>query len=237
MLGFLVLLVLFIVKYPDIKKTLESTNFFELWKQRTTTTLAPATKPAAPATTSTTVPNAPDVRQSAPPASPGTGAPAAKPAGTSTTSVASPAETPVSQAQRQAALYFVRIGEDGGIQRREVKRTIAASDSPLADALHALLAGPSEAEIRTGLVSLIPRDTVLKSVTVRNATAVIDLSEAFMYNRYGPEGFRVQLEQIVYTATAFGTVSDVQILIEGARKEYLGGEGVFIGSPLSRASF
>ena len=43
--------------------------------------------------------------------------------------------------------------------------------------------------------------------------------------------------QIVYTATEFSTVKSVQFLIDGQKKEYLGSEGVWIGSPLSRTSF
>jgi spore germination protein GerM len=58
-----------------------------------------------------------------------------------------------------------------------------------------------------------------------------------MINRYGIEGYAAQLKQIVYTATGYATVKDVQFLIEGEKREYLGGEGVYIGKPLSRASF
>jgi spore germination protein GerM len=58
-----------------------------------------------------------------------------------------------------------------------------------------------------------------------------------MYNHYGVEGYLAQLKQIVYTATTFPSVQDVQILVEGKQKDYLGGEGVYIGKPLSRNSF
>ena len=43
--------------------------------------------------------------------------------------------------------------------------------------------------------------------------------------------------QIVYTSTEFSTVDSVQFLIDGNKKDYLGSEGQWIGSPLSRASF
>jgi germination protein M len=138
---------------------------------------------------------------------------------------------------RSAALYFVRIDEDGVIVRQEVKRQVPASDSPLLDALGALLKGPSEEELRKKLVSLVPEGTRLLSVQLRGSTAVLDFNEAFMYNHYGIEGYAGQLKQVVYTATAFPTVQDVQILIDGEKHEYLGGEGVFIGRPLSRNSF
>jgi germination protein M len=138
---------------------------------------------------------------------------------------------------RLASLFFVRIDDDGVIVRQEVKRPIALSDSPLIDSLAALMKGPSEDEIRKHLVSLVPQGTKLLSAQVRGSTAFLNFNEAFMYNHYGIEGYAGQLKQVVYTATSFPTVQDVQILIEGERHDYLGGEGVYIGKPLSRNSF
>jgi spore germination protein GerM len=143
----------------------------------------------------------------------------------------------VPQRSRGATLYFVRIDDDGVIVRQEVKRQIPASDQPLTDALAALIGGPSEDELRHHLLSLIPQGTKLLSAQVRGSTAYLNFNEAFMYNHYGIEGYAGQLKQIVYTATAFPSVQDVQILIEGERHDYLGGEGVYIGRPLSRNSF
>ena len=121
--------------------------------------------------------------------------------------------------------------------RQEVKRPVAVSDSPLLDSLAALLKGPSEDEIRKKLISLVPMGTKLLSAQVRGSTAFLNFNEAFMYNHYGIEGYAGQLKQVVYTATSFPTVQDVQILIEGEKHDYLGGEGVYIGRPLSRNSF
>ena len=243
--GIIILVVIFAVKFPDIKATLDRTNFLNLVKQRVTTTTPPAkareTETPTPSSTvrpiaipSVTVNN---IEEQAPStttlptqsSSSMTGtAPAEKKTGTSI----------VPEVQiRQASLFFVKIGDDGVISRHEVKRSIPASDSPLTDAINALISGPSEGEIRSGLVSLIPRGTKLLGITLRGSTAIIDLSEPFMYNHYGVEGFSAQLRQIVYTATSFPSVQDVQILVEGKLKEYLGGEGVYIGKPLSRNSF
>jgi len=118
-----------------------------------------------------------------------------------------------------------------------VKRQVAISDSPLLDSLAALLQGPTEGELRRSLISLVPQGTRLLSAQVRGSTAYLNFNEAFMYNHYGIEGYAGQLKQIVYTSTAFPTVQDVQILIEGEKHDYLGGEGVYIGRPLSRNSF
>jgi spore germination protein GerM len=138
---------------------------------------------------------------------------------------------------RAASLYFVRIDDDGAIVRQEVKRQISASDSPMLDSLGALLKGPNEDELRHKLISLVPQGTKLLSAQVKGSTAVLNFNEAFMYNHYGIEGYAGQLKQIVFTATAFPNIQDVQILIEGEKHDYLGGEGVYIGGPLSRSSF
>lgn len=135
-----------------------------------------------------------------------------------------------------AKICFVAIDSDGPVIRKEVNRQVA-KDSPLTESLNSLLTGPSAMESKTGCRTLIPAGTKLYSAVVKNGTATLNFSEEFEFNTYGVEGYLGQLMQIVYTATNFSTVQNVQILIEGEKKEYLGSEGVWIGSPLSRASF
>jgi spore germination protein GerM len=101
------------------------------------------------------------------------------------------------------------------------------------DVLQALLAGPTPEEQGQGLMSLIPTGTKILSVTVRLGTAYISMSEEFQYTTYGVEGYAAQLNQIIWTVTEFPNVKEVQILIEGRRVDYLG-EGIWIGSPISR---
>jgi spore germination protein GerM len=256
LIALVVILLLFLVNIGKIKQTLERTNFKEI--VRTQREKEPEKPQSAP------VPSAPKVEEPLPDAGPPSAEkPAAQKPAERTSVPEAPAErkpaaarpggtpeptadTPVAEKprveqpaarSRQASLYFVRIDDDGIIVRQEVKRSVPASDSPLSDALEALLAGPTEDEIRRKLLSLVPSGTKLLGAQVRGSTAFLNFNEAFMYNHYGIEGYAGQLKQIVYTATAFPSVQDVQILIEGARHDYLGGEGVYIGRPLSRNSF
>lgn len=134
---------------------------------------------------------------------------------------------------RDRNLYFIRLDNDGTIVRTPVSRSLPVSDSPMMDVLDVLLQGPNAGERNRGLESLIPEQTKILSATVRGTTAYISLSEDFQFNTYGVEGYAAQLRQIVWTVTEFPTVSDVQILIEGRRIDYLG-EGIWIGSPISR---
>ncbi|MDH7484195.1 MAG: GerMN domain-containing protein, partial [Spirochaetales bacterium] len=143
---------------------------------------------------------------------------------------------PTQPAMRTAVLYFVQVTNDGLIQSRRVKRSMPSSDAPLKDTLQALLDGPTEAEIRSGIVSLIPSGTKIRSISMRGSTAVLDFNETFLYNRYGKEGSQAQLRQIVYTLTEFPSVSAVQFLIEGKQRPYLA-EGLPLDGAFTRASF
>jgi spore germination protein GerM len=137
---------------------------------------------------------------------------------------------------RERTVYFTSVGSDGQILQSKVTRRIPVSESPMQDALNVLLAGPTAGELSRGILNLIPKNTRILSATVRGNTAYISFSEDFLFNTFGVEGYVAQLRQIVWTVTEFQNVKDVQILIEGRRLDYLG-EGIWIGSPISRQSF
>lgn len=242
-----VIAVLFLVNLDSIKTAFSNSKFLEILETRKTDTTdkpAPVSSPDAQPLVSAPAVSAPNAAAPVQDGSPGnatgsegqgTGVNATPDTATGTAAGTAAGLSPAKT--RAVSLFFVRIEDDGVITRQEVKRAVAVSDSPLADALNALLAGPTEDELRRKLISLVPRGTRLLGVGIRGSTATIDLSDAFMYNRYGIEGYAGQLKQIVYTATSFPGIQDVQILIEGKTREYLGGEGVFIGKPISRNSF
>ncbi len=185
----------------------------------------PATKPAADTTTKKTATET------------------AKTATTATTAKTSdtkkPADKPADKpaATRKATLFFVTIDPDGRVLRKEVARDLPQTDAPLSDTLKDLFRGTSAAEAGKGLRSLIPAGTRLLSATVKDGVATVNVSEDFQFNQFGIEGYIGQLAQVVFTATAFPTVTSVQFLIEGQRREYLGAEGVWIGTPLDRGKF
>lgn len=134
-------------------------------------------------------------------------------------------------------LYFMTMNSAGYVSRVSSVRQMEKSDSPLADAINALIAGPTEDEERDGCRTYISGGTRLLGASVRGETATLNFSEEFEFNQYGIEGLRGQLQQIVFTATAFPTVRNVQFLVNGEKRDYLGSEGVWIGSPLDRNSF
>lgn len=138
---------------------------------------------------------------------------------------------------RNAKLYFIDVDGSGSIALQPVVRSVRFIDSPLTETLKALLSGMLPSELNRELLSLIPEGSEILSVRVDDGIAYISFNDPFRFNSLGREGYEAQLKQIVYTATEFTTVSSVQILIEGKRYDYLGGEGVFIGQPLTRNSF
>ena len=156
-----------------------------------------------------------------------------------------PSDTPVRESEqdvskpnrRMAALYFIRVTDDGRTYPQRVVRPVAYDQSPLTETIRALIAGPSGEELDEGLLNLIPADTQLISAHVDSGVAYLNFNQSFRFNPMGAEGTVAQLQQIIYSSTEFPTVTQVQFLIEGEKLDYVGGDGIFIGKPLGRDAF
>lgn len=247
--AFLVLLVLFLIKFNDIRSAVQKTGFLNALNHAVSKPAAQE-KPAQPSPTFSPPSAEPQVPSTAPSATQGLPKDTEKPGQTlpqstlqpeqkpQTQTSPLPQEAPVPQAQKTmtAVLYFVRIDEDGTISSQRAKRVLPLTDSPLKDTLETLLKGPTESELKSNLISLIPSSTKLRGVRMQGSTAVVDFSDGFAYNRYGKEGYLAQLKQVVFTLTEFQNVTDVQFLIEGKIRSYIS-EGVPLDKPYSRASF
>jgi len=146
-------------------------------------------------------------------------------------------EPTVQPRRRTSRIYYIRVTDDGTIYPHQVERMVSYVDSPMTQTLNTLLKGPTAEELNLGLLNLIPENTRLISAAVENGVAYLNFNESFRFNPMGVEGFVAQLQQIIYSTTEFPTVDRVQILIEGQRVEYLGGEGIYIGEPISRNTF
>lgn len=103
----------------------------------------------------------------------------------------------------------------------------------VAHAVRLLLAGPSEAEQRLGYTTEIPTGTRLRGVRIHGDVATVDLTRE-LEEGGGSSSMLARVYQIVYTVTEFPGVRAVQILLDGERRDALGGEGVWIGQPLRR---
>lgn len=133
-------------------------------------------------------------------------------------------------ALRLHSLYFL-IYNWNGFSYQKVEHYLPSSRTPLLDTLNYLIAGPIKSEIGNQLSSYIPPSTRVLSARINGSTAIIDFNKEFLYNTHGSTGYELQLGQIVYTATEFPIIKEVQILIEGKKIEYLSGR------PLTRENF
>lgn len=259
----LFVIVLYLLNHNRIREVLTSTRFvevvFENRNEQPTETVVPVPAPVPPQTpaepsaatpqTTTVEPQrlTPDSALPAPdpqpvPAAPQPVVPEQQPAAnteTSTVTVAPPAQAPseVPAGVWRAQLYFVRLGDDGRIHAAPVERRVRYTSSPLTETIRALLVGPTVDDLNRGVISVIPEGTQLLSAAVRDGVAYLNFNEAFRFNSFGAEGNWAQLQQVVFTATAFQTVNAVQIQIEGRTVSYLSGDGVFVGEPLRRSDF
>ena len=147
-----------------------------------------------------------------------------------------PSPKPVPSVTTTVKLCFVNIDASGSVNYKMVPRTVNR-DSPLTNAINQLLEGPSfQNASEKNCTTLIPRGTKLLSASIKDGVAILNFNESFEYNTEGIEGYLAQLKQIINTATEFSSVKSVQFMINGQKKEYLGSDGVWIGTPLGRGS-
>jgi spore germination protein GerM len=145
------------------------------------------------------------------------------------TSTEQPTESSAAAEELPAAIYLVK-GEKVSPVRRHVNR-----EAPAGAALEALLAGPTAED--EGRLTEIPEGTRLLGVSIDDAGVLTaDLSEEFGSGG-GTLSMRVRLAQVVFTATQFPTVKGVLFAIEGNPITTLGGEGIVIDRPQTRADY
>jgi len=115
-------------------------------------------------------------------------------------------------------------------------RRLPRTATPAADAMRALLVGPTDEEKSAGLFSAIPAGTRLLGLSIRRGTATVDLSGRFESGG-GTASVLMRLAQVVYTLTQFPTVDGVSFMIEGKPVRVFSGEGVVLDHPQTRDDF
>ncbi len=115
-----------------------------------------------------------------------------------------------------------------------VERKLEAGRPPLTQAIEALLAGPTEDELRAGITTALPAGIKLRLAKTDRTLAIVDLDRSI--ENYGGGSTKLEglISQIVYTATSIGGVDRVWIWVEGQREVVLGGEGLVLDRPLGR---
>jgi germination protein M len=139
-------------------------------------------------------------------------------------------------------LYFTAPG--GGTAGRadpflvSVQREIPATQRIALATLRELVDGPSSADrdMIEDIWSAVPDETLVLDVTIDDRIATVDLSREFESGG-GSLSMFARLAQVVYTATQFPTVDQVQFELDGRPVTVFSGEGIMIDEPASRAYF
>lgn len=179
--------------------------------------------------TTTTVPTEPsnDTRTSE------SGGPdATEPAGlTTTTTSGSPATTTAGEETMEVNVYYVRDEKMAAV-RRVIPKTEGVGEA----AMRELMDAPMGPESAAGMVTAIPESTRLLGLDIKNGIATVDLSK-----EYGSGGgslsMMLRLAQVVFTLTQFPTVQGVNFMLDGKPIDVLGGEGIIIDHPMTRADY
>lgn len=133
------------------------------------------------------------------------------------------------------AIYFIKYDEEkGNIELSPRKRPLGYKPS-IKDAITALLDGPDSRERDGNIITCIPEKAYLIDAKQDGDTVYLDFNAEFEYNRLGYEGLRAQVNQIVFTATQFPGIKNVVFLINGKRRDSIGGEGFSIAKPFTRS--
>jgi len=137
-------------------------------------------------------------------------------------------------ARAEVSVFFTRA-EGNAFVLAEVRRAVPRGDpeTMLRAAFEELLRGPTAQEQAGGLVTAIPPGTTLRRVRLVGDVAEVDFSRDFEAGG-GSASMLGRFWQAVYTGTQFSQARRVQILIDGERREAMGGEGVVIDEPVGR---
>lgn len=135
------------------------------------------------------------------------------PTGSPTTESPSPSPEPTaSPSPSRRVTLDLWFAKDGKLF--PTKRTTAFQPAVARLALTVLLRGPSAHERRAGLESALPEDVAVRSISLADGVATVDLSRGISGTN-GEEELRLALGQILYTVTQFRSVKAVQFEIEG----------------------
>ncbi len=96
----------------------------------------------------------------------------------------------------------------------EQMTSVSRPGSTARDAVQQLLRGPTKAETKAGVETYVPRGTKVRSVTVADGLATVDLSLPFALGGDGAS-LLARLSQVVHTATGPEGAKRVRLLVEG----------------------
>ncbi len=115
-------------------------------------------------------------------------------------------------------------------------RVIPKTQQVGAAAMEALLKGPTVVEEEAGMVTNIPAGTTFLGLTIDDGVASVDLSKEYASGG-GTLSMMMRLAEVVFTLTQFPTIDGVDFELDGEPIDVLGGEGLILDHPMSRADY
>jgi spore germination protein GerM len=115
-----------------------------------------------------------------------------------------------------------------------VSRDVRAP-ATITEALNALLAGPTDAEVANGLRTSVSAQTSLSAGVVGFGVGTVDLGGAF--GQVGGQEQILAVAQLVFTATSVPGIVKVQFTLGGRPVEVPAGDGTLTQGPLGRSDF
>ena len=152
------------------------------------------------------------------------------PGAPSTTTISTPPPGPA--ATTDVSLWFSR-----GETLEPVTRAVPRVPGIGAEAVKALLAGPTATESRAGLATAVPRETRFLGLAIDgNGIAKVDLSRDFESGG-GSLGLTLRLAQVTCTLGQFPTVKGVRFALGGELVSVFSGNGIVLDRPVTCDSY
>ncbi len=144
--------------------------------------------------------------------------------------VPAPVEPTVPKTEKKADVYVIKDkGKNLELLPESVKVASNNPDAVLTEAFQSLLTKSDKG-------SAIPNGTKLLGLQVKDDGVHVNLSQEYVSGG-GSASVTGRVGQVVYTATSLQPTAKVWISVEGKPLEVLGGEGLEVEQPLTRASF
>jgi spore germination protein GerM len=154
------------------------------------------------------------------------------PEATGTTTPSPEAPTAGSATTTEVAVWLVR-----GETLEPVNRTVPRVPGIGAEAVKALLAGPTPAESRSGFSTAVPLDTRFIGLVIDgNGIAKVDLTRDFESGG-GSLGLTLRLAQVTCTLNQFPSVKGVRFALAGELVSVFSGNGIVIDKPVTCDSY
>lgn len=153
---------------------------------------------------------------------------------TTVTTTETPATTP---ATTPAGTTQVSVWLARGEKLEPLTRTVPSVPRIGAEAVKALLAGPTAAETRNGFTTAVPKETRFLDLVIDGAgIAKVDLSRDFEAGG-GSLGLTLRLAQVACTLSQFPPVKGVRFALNGELVSVFSGNGIVIDKPVTCESY